>query len=229
MHPALVLDGHSHAAKTTPTRADPPGSLAAPAAPPGTHFTRAPGLDPLLGDEPAVARAGDPAAGALCVRPLGGPAPGHFPGHSQQPAAHRGPDVAVRLGSRRRPVHEPEVARAAVALGRGPRDEDRRHQPARNPADCPLYARTGGSGGAAELGPSLGTIVDPGPSSSTKGAKVASYRLHAEDITAPFAGRGGASKAKLLRREGGRSIPRRRSRTGSTGSSATSAPTAPGA
>jgi Squalene-hopene cyclase C-terminal domain len=60
-----------------------------------------------------------------------------------------------------------------------------------------------GPEGPPELGPSLGTVVDPGPSSSTKGAKVASYRLHAEDITAPFSGRGGVSKAKLLRREGG--------------------------
>jgi hypothetical protein len=60
-----------------------------------------------------------------------------------------------------------------------------------------------GPEGPPELGPSLGTIVDPGPSSSAKGAKVASYRLHAEDITAPFSGRGGVSKAKLLRREGG--------------------------
>ena len=60
-----------------------------------------------------------------------------------------------------------------------------------------------GPEGPSDLGPSLGTIVDPGSTSSTKGAKVASYRLHAEDITAPFSGRGGASKAKLLRREGG--------------------------
>lgn len=55
-----------------------------------------------------------------------------------------------------------------------------------------------------ELGPSLGTIVDPGPSNGAKGAaKVASFRLHAEDLTAPFSGRGGPAKAKLLRREGG--------------------------
>jgi hypothetical protein len=60
-----------------------------------------------------------------------------------------------------------------------------------------------GPEGPPELGPSLGTIVDPSPNANGKGAKLASYRLHAEDITAPFSGRGGPSKAKLLRREGG--------------------------
>jgi hypothetical protein len=60
-----------------------------------------------------------------------------------------------------------------------------------------------GPEGPADVGPSLGTVVDPGPGTSPKGAKVASYRLHAEDITAPFSGRSGPSKAKLLRREGG--------------------------
>src|SRR4051812_17164189 len=60
-----------------------------------------------------------------------------------------------------------------------------------------------GPEGPADLGPSLGTVVDPGPGTSPKGAKAASYRLHAEDITAPFSGRSGPIKAKLLRREGG--------------------------
>jgi hypothetical protein len=60
-----------------------------------------------------------------------------------------------------------------------------------------------GPEGAAELGPSLGILDEPGPSPSKKGVKTASYRLHSEDITAPFSGRGGPSKAKLLRREGG--------------------------
>ena len=73
--------------------------------------------------------------------------------------------------------------------------------------EIPLSARfapeLAGPEGPPELGSNLGTIVDPGPSTSTKGAKVASYRLHAEDITAPFSGREGVSKAKLLRREGG--------------------------
>ena len=60
-----------------------------------------------------------------------------------------------------------------------------------------------GPEGPADLGPSLGSLVDPGPGPSGKGVKVANYRLHAEDMTAPFSGRSGPSKARLLRREGG--------------------------
>jgi hypothetical protein len=73
--------------------------------------------------------------------------------------------------------------------------------------EIPMIARfspeLAGPEGPAELGPTLGTVLDPGPGSSPKGAKAASYRLHTEDITAPFSGRGGPSKAMLLRREGG--------------------------
>jgi hypothetical protein len=60
-----------------------------------------------------------------------------------------------------------------------------------------------GPEGPPDLGPSLGTVVDTSASTGAKGAKAASYRLHAEDITAPFSGRGGPTKAKLVRREGG--------------------------
>jgi hypothetical protein len=60
-----------------------------------------------------------------------------------------------------------------------------------------------GPEGPAELGLSLGTLVDPGPGTSPKGAKVASFRVHSEDISAPFSGRSGETRAKLVRREGG--------------------------
>jgi len=52
-----------------------------------------------------------------------------------------------------------------------------------------------------ELGPSLGSLNGPG--SGPKGATTARFRIHSEDMTAPFSGRSGASKATLLRREGG--------------------------
>ncbi len=62
-----------------------------------------------------------------------------------------------------------------------------------------------GPEGPADLAPTLGTIEESVPlKAKTKGgAKAASFRLHAEDISAPFSGRTGAAKALLIRREGG--------------------------
>lgn len=60
-----------------------------------------------------------------------------------------------------------------------------------------------GPEGPAHLAPALGTLLDAGPGPANKGMKVANFRLHTEDITAPFSGRSGASKAMLVRREGG--------------------------
>ena len=56
----------------------------------------------------------------------------------------------------------------------------------------------------AKLGPTL-AMPDRSPTGRPGGLSenVASTRLHAEDMTAPFSGRSGATKAQLVRREGG--------------------------
>ena len=128
------------------------------------------------------------------------------------------------------PFTNAEVARAAVALGRGSRAEDRRHQPARDPELARFAPELAGPEGPPELGPSLGLDRRSRPELQRQGGEgcqlPAARRGHHRAVLGPRRGEQGqaASAAK-----GGRSIPRRRSRTGSTGSSATSAPTAPGA